>query len=198
MPKTQNNSFTEINNNQAIYEILSKILLKWRYASPSAGSPQNELSIESVQNVGPTIIQNKPFQDDQIIRETVVLTPEELLISPRARDLRIHEIPETRCITLEKEDVSETQRSFHKGDEDVPKTVVQALDTIEPEEKRIPETIVFSTQKNVDTDISLEQEKSIDPPLDMEKEIKKESKAEVPHDDQVPETIIFRKEKHKE
>ena len=206
MPMNGNDKPIQTNDAQAIHDILSKILMKWRKAPPSSFSRQHVKGNDSPQRTNQTPPDSHLFEDDHIIKETVLLTPEDFLAeSHTPTTFPEKEIPETRCVTLEKGGASETPEPIRQTGEDVPKTVVQAFDIPKPEgpslkeppEKHIPETVVFSTQGISEANIRHKQQEGVSPPTTKAPQKKKEPEAVKNPYTHVPETIVFKNGKTK-
>lgn len=204
---TRPTSKSKKDDNKAIYEILLKILDKWRTGPESieAAVPK-----DFHQNTVDDSKESAGFSDEEIVMETVLLRPEDFQTDYPAQAVQEYStIPETGFMDRQVHGEDLNSETIEQAEEDIPKTVIQELDILKteasfsgPHEMEIPETVIFSPKGTRDASITPDQTTSAVCESDQKKQESLKSVNESEKNDvssnknekneTVPETIIFR------
>lgn len=217
MPQAGAVSTPRTDDNKPIHEILERITRKWQSVS-QAIYPETEVAAVEIPPdalKGDKIDAGLP--EDRIMKETVILSPEDFKEGPPSRKAKDDRFTETLGVTPEAVEKIETPEPTSQTEEDLPRTVILSHDIsgrdtsplLESRENDIPETIVITPQDSsgsyVDHDRKTSKKES-----DFEKvkqatsKAKKESVFEQAlantedKNDDLPETVILNLDKAKD
>ena len=203
---TRTSNISQKYNNNAIHEILLKILEKWSTESPpvDTNSGDSQKIITRLDN------EEAVFENDGIMTETVLLLPEDFQIehpSHKIPDKKNsdtgYELPKGAHDALNTENIKDTG-------EYVPETVIINSNIPGTEEasdsgfhqEEVPETIIYSPQETTNSNIPSNRSASVKDDNDQKKQGSLKTVEDSTPDEktgneadknyEVPETIIFR------
>jgi len=204
MAKGEGKSTSVADVNRGIYEILIKIRQKWHndlQLTPS--EPEKKSAYPPMEE--PQIDQAKTdLQEDDIIKETVILSAADFRTKPPPLEVADDHVPETIIAKPEPAQPPETSTPALQPTDDVEETTTPP----KPQESDIPETVIFSPQKSTSSNVDSEEKQSAETNNSQlgeqtsntngEQEGKRKPANEKEKDDDIPETVIFKPDKNKD
>jgi hypothetical protein len=204
MAKEEGASTSVADVNKGIYEILVKIRQKWHNTIQVTPSELEEKSAYPPIEKSEIDQAETDLPEDDIIRETVILSADDFKIKPPPLEVTDDHVPETIIAKLKPAQPPEIPIPPLQPTDDMGETTAPP----EPQESDIPETVIFSSQKSSASHVDSEEKQSAETnnsqlgeqPISNtngEQQGKEEPANGKEKDDGIPETVIFNPDKNK-
>ena len=205
MAKGEGESTSVSDVNKGIYKILVKIRQKWHNNIQAIPSEPKKKSAYPLMEESQMEQAETDLPEDDIIKETVVLSADDFKKKPPPLEVTDDHVPETIIVKPKPAQPPETPTPALQPTDDMGETTAPP----KPQESDIPETVIFSPQKSPSSNVDSEEKQSAETNNSQlgeqtisntngEQQGKEEPANEKEKDDDIPETVIFKPDKNKD